>query len=609
MRVLRRALLALAFGAALWSGVVWLAGPFRAIVFGLRVSAIDPLRPLLVALVAFGAYAASLPRIAVHQIRTLVRSPVDHPARVAKAMALAVFFMGVWWGSTVAGGSDSYGYVSQAALWRHATLIVHEEIANEAPWPNATWTFAPLGYRPSASAFNAVVPSYAPGLPLLMALGQTLVGFCGAFVLTPLAGAAVVWLTYALGRRLFDSPVTPLAGAVLVATSPAFLFQLMWPLSDIPATAAWTTALLLVATGRPGWAGLAMAATLAIRPNLLPLPLSLLAWALVRDIGVREGRGRLGYTVPLAAGVVPVMAGVAWLNAHLYGSPLASGYGSPAGLFALGYASINAGNFSSWILQTETPAIALAALFFVAPRLVASTTVAFPRLLVGGTVAAVTLAYLFYLPPDAWWYLRFLLPMWPVLMLLTAGGIAAVAGLAGRARSLVLAGCVLALAGNGINEAIDRHVFLVGRSERRYVDVARFVEAHTDPRAVVISMQHSGSIRLYAGRLTLRYDVLDDRWLDKAVAYLQSIGRHPYIVLDDWETARFRRRFASSNRLGAIDWPPVAALRGYAVVNLYDPLDTSRGGSPSLMPTDAMNQRTGWPCERPREVPPDFASR
>ena len=48
-------------------------------------------------------------------------------------------------------------------------------------------------------------------------------------------------------------------------------------------------------------------------------------------------------------------------------------------------------------------------------------------------------------------------------------------------------------------------------------------------------MQHSGSLRLYADRLTLRYDALDPLWLDRVVAYLQSIGRRPYYVLDGAE--------------------------------------------------------------------------
>ena len=113
---------------------------------------------------------------------------------------------------------------------------------------------------------------------------------------------------------------------------------------------------------------------------------------------------------------------------------------------------------------------------------------------------------------------------------------------------------------HGVRSAVDRSAFDLGRGERRYVDVARFVASHTDPDAVILSLQHSGSLRLYADRLTLRYDVLDPLWLDRVVAYLQSIGRRPYFVLDGGEVEAFRQRFGAVSRAGALDWPPLATL-------------------------------------------------
>jgi len=41
----------------------------------------------------------------------------------------------------------------------------------------------------------------------------------------------------------------------------------------------------------------------------------------------------------------------------------------------------------------------------------------------GGSLAIVLLSYLVYQPFDVWWYLRFLLPMGPVMMLLTAAAL------------------------------------------------------------------------------------------------------------------------------------------------------------------------------------------
>jgi len=157
---------------------------------------------------------------------------------VAAALALMVLYAGVHFGALVAGGSDSYGYVSQAGLWQRGLPIVQQDIVRPSPWPFAAQTWSPLGYRASPKQRGAIVPLYAPGLPLLMALFQVVGGYCGAFLVVPLCGALTIALTFVLGRRLFDAPGIALWGACLVATSPVFLYQLMNAMSDIPVTAA-----------------------------------------------------------------------------------------------------------------------------------------------------------------------------------------------------------------------------------------------------------------------------------------------------------------------------------------------------------------------------------
>jgi len=46
---------------------------------------------------------------------------------VAAALALMVLYAGVHFGAVVAGGSDSYGYVSQAGLWQRGLPIVQQD--------------------------------------------------------------------------------------------------------------------------------------------------------------------------------------------------------------------------------------------------------------------------------------------------------------------------------------------------------------------------------------------------------------------------------------------------------------------------------------------------
>jgi hypothetical protein len=497
----------------------------------------------------------------------------------AAVLAVATLAAGLRWGAMVAGGADSYGYVSQAGSWLRGGVVVQEDIIRSSPWPGAAATWAPLGYRPSPRRPDAIVPVYAPGLPLLMAAFQFVAGFRGAFLVVPLSGALTIWLTYLLGRSVFGAPDMALCGAALVATSPVFVYQLMNAMSDVPVTAAWTLALVLALARRPLTAGFAMSAAIAIRPNLAPLAGVLFAWTLLSEARQRGMSGAASASLRLAIGVAPSVVGIGWFNSRVYESALTSGYGPTADYYALRFLTTNARLFASWIADVETPAVALGLLFFIAPGLWPAPRVSFARFLLGGSIAVVVLSYLFYQPFDVWWYLRFLLPMWPVMMLLTAGAFEAIArrwlGLRSR---WAMAVAVALLSWHGLYVARDRSAFLLGRLERRYVDVARFVAAHTEPDAVIFSVQHSGSLRIYADRLTLRFDQLDPLWLDRAVAHLQSIGRRPYYVLDGQEVEAFRARFGAANRSGTLDWPPIALLGDRLAV--YDPIDRRPDTSP-----------------------------
>ena len=397
-------------------------------------------------------------------------------ALFAAALSIGVLYAGLRWGALVAGGADSYGYVSQAILWRQGLPIVQQSIVRQSPWPWAAETWTPLGYRPSPKVRDAIVPVYAPGLPLLMALLQAIAGACGAFLVVPMCGALTVWLTFTLGRRLFDAPAVALWGAALVATSPVFLYQLMNAMSDVPVTAAWMLALVLAVNGRPLASGLAMSVAIAIRPNLAPLAGVVAAWIAMASGASRDLPSSRNSVVWFLAGVAPAVLGVGWLNAQLYESPLTSGYGATGDFYSFGFLSTNVRQYATWLMEAETPVVAFAALYFVAPRLFPPARIPLARPLLGGSIAVVLLSYLFYRPFDAWWYLRFLLPMWPAMMLLTAVSLDALARRWLRpAYPFVMVMAAAWLAWHGVRTAADRFAFDLGRGERRYVDVGRFI--------------------------------------------------------------------------------------------------------------------------------------
>jgi hypothetical protein len=116
---------------------------------------------------------------------------------------------------------------------------------------------------------------------------------------------------------------------------------------------------------------------------------------------------------------------------------------------------------------------------------------------------------------------------------------------------------------------MQREAFTVARGESKYVEVARTVEALTDPDAVIIAAQHSGSVRYYAGRLTLRWDVGDPAWLDRTVDWLAAHGHHPYFVLEAQESADLRARYGPRNVSARLEWTPMVSFRAGAGT-MYD---------------------------------------
>ena len=343
----------------------------------------------------------------------------------------------------------------------------------------------------------------------------------------------------------------------------------------------------------PLLAGLGAGAAVLIRPNLAALAL---VPALAVTLGQRPASGvaRLGRLAAFGAGLLPGCLAVAWINSLLYGSPLSSGYGSLAVLFEWSSAGPNLRQFVTWLVESQTP---IALLGLVGVPLVPARPLAgmvdgrAVRVLLGGLILTTWLSYLFYRPFDAWWYLRFLLPSWPAMMVVAAVVCERVAVRLGLVRS----GALVILIAVGVAVLTTGHarqhgVFRLWADERRYVDVGHFLEDGTEANTIFISLQHSGSVRFYGGRSTIRFDWLDPQSLDTCVQWLRTRGFHPFFLLEEWEEPAFRERFAPFSALGRLDWIPRAVLTKPVRVSLYDPLDRGRETAPVRIPASG---RTG----------------
>ncbi|PWT81643.1 MAG: hypothetical protein C5B57_10075 [Blastocatellia bacterium] len=585
---LRRALWILGTLAAAWATAVALTGGFALFVYGVRFSSRTPRPAVVASLLSFVLAWILLPhtdkrRVVLTSLRYVVRPPRWlAPAAVLVASA-AIVAVGVLKGAHAVGGADSYGYVSQAELWATGTLRISQPFTREMKWPFAPETVAPLGYRPVPHR-TELVPMYAAGLPIVMAIFERLGGREAVFFVVPFLGGLAIWATYVMGRRV-SGRTAGVAAAVLLATSPVFIYQLMFPMSDVPAAAWWALMLTLLLFERRDAAlaaGVAAGFAILTRPNLVPLtvvPAMALVWRAMRDrsvVGPAAQRAAL-----FVAGIIPACLGVAVLNTLWYGSPLDSGYGGFSELYQWENFSANLTRYPRWLVESETPTVLLA---LAAPLVVSQqepvdtpSAIGSPR-----TIAIVALCfiavvlgcYAFYIPFDAWWYLRFLLPAFPPLAVLTGVAIAGIVDrVAGGMRIPLTAVLVATVAWHGVRFSIEHNAFGFREAERKYLAVGEYIAKRLPERAAVISMQHSGSVRYYSGRLTIRYDWITPTRLDTVVEDLRGLGYQPYFLLENWEAANFQRRFSEHSALGALDWPPMARLDHPADVKIFDPAD------------------------------------
>jgi len=477
----------------------------------------------------------------------------------------------------------------------------------EATWPSADWTFSPLGWRPARHlAPGTIVPVYAPGLPLLMALGILIAGPFAPLTIGWIAAAALLWTTVLLGRAL-ASPFVGVAAAWLLLTSPVFLYSLLLPMSDLPATAAWMGAAMLVlprAGRRPLAAGLLVTVAILIRPNLVLLALPLAIFCLLPTTDTDRGSGESPWwhrVIRFIAGAAPGPIAVAMLYNHLYGDPLLSGYGAASHLYDWARAWPNLLSFSRWVLETQPTAVGLGlvALCLPIPALWPHVRSRAWVLLLAAIPIVVLVAYLPYLSFDSWTFLRFLLPGWPVVVLGTAVVFGAVAHrYAGDTRTGVIV-AVIVLGLVQLRTSLDLSVFDLWRQEQRYQTLGQALDPVLPVNAVVLTAQHSGSIRFYAGRLTVRHDTMPPEALDQAVAWLRDRGWPVYLLLEDWEDAAFRTTFAGQ-RFAALDgWQQVFVYEGTATARLYDLARPTDGESPFIV-KETFERR---PVAGPRPLP------
>lgn len=463
----------------------------------------------------------------------------------------------------VAGGSDSSGYMNHARLLAQGNLHVPERQIPGLPSDKAPdYLYIPLGFRPSHDA-GMMVPTYPSGLALALAAMQTLTGWdhAGDFtvILHAIAGLFAVYLlgrTCGLGQRL-----SALAAA-LVGLSPVYLFMSLQAMSDVPSL-VWTTLSIVAALKAGGDRKWALAAGAAVSVDVLLRPANAIVFIPLAII-LAPSRQRW---LPFILGGVP---GALFFMAHsraAYGSLLTTGYGDSSGQFYLGYVPGTLLHYAHWIPLAVSP---LCILFLFLPF--AGSVERRRRVLLLAWFGVYACFYCAYkCTHEAWWYLRFLLPATPALVvgsllvarqaLLRAFGSKHTAFVATAA---VLAAAALADVALWTNKL---HALEVGREEKRYGHLALWLKANVPSNAVCASMQTSGALLYYTPFTFVRWDVLTPATAEKVREAAAAAGEPIYAALFPFEIETqgiFREHFPGA-------WNKVGEVEGISIFRLDPP--------------------------------------
>jgi hypothetical protein len=440
------------------------------------------------------------------------------------------------------------------------------DLVAQVPWPEAPQTFTPGGFVISETDPSASAPVCAPGFSVLLAPLMMLGGRDAMFILTPIAGAMLVWLTFAAGRAV-SGPLAGAMAAVLIAASPAMLYQVVQPMTDVTTAALWMATFVALLRRHYVLAGIGCGLALLVRPNLLPLAVV----ASFAALGIRNRGFGIRNVTRFVVAAAPFGFLVLWLNNGLYGSPFRTGYGQLGHLFGLSALPLNAARYFGWLVETHTPFPLLA---FAAPFVVSREKRADVALAIG-LVLATCFIYFIYTPFDDWSYLRFLLPAISLMVALasvvTVGVLTQVfpqrLGASASSVALITAG----LATFCVRTADDRLAFNLKYLEQRYRSAGIVVRDRLPENAVVLAVWDSGAVRFHGRKEALTWGGLDPAWLDRSLSWLENQGRTPYILIESWEEPAFRNRFAKHSDIGKLDWPPKYEID--RVVRIFDPKD------------------------------------
>jgi hypothetical protein len=489
--------------------------------------------------------------------------------------------------SPYAGGADSSGYLNFARLLTYGRILAPvRALPHHAATEFGTGTYQPQGFIVRDDS-GLMAPSYSVGLPLHLALASLAAGLQHAVALVNvLAALSAGALMYASCRHLQVGPVWAAGATVALCLSPFFLNSALQPMSDLLAT-AWALATLyscMRSRQGPSWpimCGAAFGMAVLIRPTN-----ALLIFPMLVGLGMNLRR-----LAGAALGALPFALFVLYLNFRLFGSPLTTGYGSPLEIlkavhsditqaYSIAYVGHHLTYFAYWIVLYMGPLVTCALLM--------------PLFRHGDTrhwimqavwIVVVIGFYAFYQPAgDAWFYVRFLLPCLPQLVMLATAGVAGMwERLQGtyqrpvrhlppfhrlKHRSAELktatAFAIVMLSIAWMAVATYRlEVLNLAEGEEIFPKTAQWVVDHLPANALVWSSGMSGTIYYHTPFPIVRFDFIDRDKVSSFFAAAQAARLPMYAVLwpDAGEVGQLASRVGGSwRKIGEIGLQRITIL-------------------------------------------------
>ncbi|GEM_PF-166433 len=499
------------------------------------------------------AFVKSMPKRPMARlgaILTVIESALSALSRSRFVMIVAVIGLLIYGyklashASYAVGGSDSSGYANLARSILKGVVVQRVTELDQLGLPNEfARTFISLAYTHGPQP-GTMAPTYPVGLSLHMAVAALIGGWdYGPFLISPLAAVLCLILIYLVGLELGLPRGFSIAGAVILAASPTFIFMALAPMSDVTATfwALVTIWASLRSRRRDGWALLAGAAfglAILVRPInillLVPIPFSL--------------RLKPKTLLYFLLGGLPLAAAFFAFNFAAYGHPLRTGYGTIYRdlMMVTGYGA-RLYFYYFWLTATMSSWILLGWLAVAADRKVYWRD----RVMLIAWFGAFLAFYAGYNIYDDWWYTRFVLPAYPALILgalLAARDVVDLlkrwVGERSRAwlRWIVLAGLLVAALGSERQNIKRFDVFGIGESESVHSASCRWADQRLPSQALVVSMEMSGALKFYTQRPILRWDMVTPDQLKLLKERVAERGYQWYALLHPHEVEDAQKR-------------------------------------------------------------------